>query len=167
MRREKKGGWSLIKIGLLAGLVGIVLVIAGFSAFYFDQQSRRSPLNIELFPGATDWGSSRVSSNYRNLFYRVPGVDPAIVADYYQQQMAAFNGSSAERCVRTPPTGENPIIAGFPNAIPYQYVCLFDRSGIGASQYTRVVIYPGVYNADPNMNAENSTVIQYEQTWQQ
>lgn len=157
---------SVVRIGLIGGVIGIVLLLVGVFSFIADQQSRRMPLDVEPFPGAEVWGYGDTRSNQRTLFYRAPGVDPVTVASYYQQRMGSFYGDNAEHCVRNPSVGDNPIPPNEPNAIPYEYRCMFDRSGMGTSQYTLVKIYPGLASNDPDYNSVGSAVIVYEQVWQ-
>lgn len=164
---NRKGGISVIRIGLLAGLIGLLVIGIGVVAFFTDQNSRRAPLNIDPPPGAEPWGSPRISApTARSVFFRVPASVPEDVIPYFQERMDQHYGGTGEQCIRIPPTGNAPLDPNNPNAIPYQYICMFDNSGMGATQFTRVVIYPGFFNADPFYNAEGSTVIEYEQEWQ-
>lgn len=48
---------------------------------------------------------------------------------------------------------------------PFQFSCMFDHSGFRSTQYTLVVIYPGLANPDP-LDAAGMTVVKYEQLWQ-
>ncbi|HLU12089.1 MAG TPA: hypothetical protein VK003_20605 [Oceanobacillus sp.] len=162
----KSGGISIVRLGLLAGLIGVLLVGAGIAAFYADQSSRRVPFEPPLYPGAEPWGTGTVQSNMRELFYRVPDVPAEEVAQFYQQKMVEHYGNNQEHCVRMPPAGEAPTSPNVPNFIPFQYTCVFDNSGFNTSQYTRVLIYPGSYHEDPFMNSQGQTVILYEQHWQ-
>ena len=164
---NRQGNLSVFKLGLLAGLIGVLVIGLGIFAFFADQNSRRAPLNIEPFPGAEPWGApSGVTETTRNLFFRVYGARPDDVAAYYQTKLNEHTGDGGDRCVRIPPQGELPLDPFNPNSIPYQYVCLLDRSGMGSTQFTRVVIYPGVANPDPFFDAAGATVIKYEQEWQ-
>ncbi len=161
---NKRGELSIVRIGVIAGIIGIVVIALGIASFFFDQRSRNAPLDIAVYPNAEAWGQRDVRATSRRLFYRVAEVSPQQVADYYQQRLNEYSGGQ-ERCVRLPESGENPINPNNPFSIPYQYRCMFDRSGFQATQYTRVVIYPGTANPDPFLNSEGYTVIEYEQVW--
>ena len=161
---RKRGGPSVIRIGLIAGLIGIVLIGAGVLAFFADQASRQTPFNVDIFPGAETWGERYVTDTSRNVFYKVPNNTVEEVAAFYQQKLHDHAGSTQENCVRIPPSGAYAITDS--NSIPYQYVCMFDRSGFRTTQFTRVLVYPGAYNSDPYLNTEGMAVIKYEQQWQ-
>ena len=163
----KRGGISIVRLGLIAGLIGLLLVGAGVASFYADQSSRRAPFEPPLYPGAEAWGTGTVTQTSRELFYRIPDVGAEEVAQFYQQKMAEHYGNNQEHCVRMPPAGQAPTSASVPNFIPFQYTCVFDNSGLNSSQYTRVLIYPGTYSDDPFMNSVGQTVVLYEQHWQQ
>jgi hypothetical protein len=163
---NRRGELSIFRIGLIVGLIGILAIGGGVLAFFADQASRQVPLDITTYPGAEAWGQSDVSSASRKLLFRVAQVEPEQVAEYYQQRMNEFYGDSDFRCVRNPATGSIRPQPGVPNPIPYQFACMFDRSGFSTTQYTRVIIYPGQPNSDPFYDAEGYTVIVYEQLWQ-
>jgi hypothetical protein len=162
----KRNGISIVRIGLFAGLIGLLLAAFGVVAFLSDQASRRGPFDIEPYPDAVAWGTGNSSPTSRELFYKVEGVPPEQVVRYYEQKLREHTGDNQEHCVRNPPTGEAPTSPNVPAFIPYQYTCLFDNAGFRATQYTRVLIYPGSPNEDPFLNSEGSTVILYEQHWQ-
>lgn len=164
---NRRGGISIVRLGLLAGLVGLLLVGLGVAAFLADQSSHRAPYEPPLYPGAEAWGTGVVTQTSRELFYRVTTASAEDVARFYQQKMVEHYGNDQEHCVRMPPTGEAPTSPSVPSFIPFQYTCVFDNSGLNSSQYTRVLIYPGSYHEDPFMNSEGQAVILYEQHWQQ
>lgn len=156
-------GFSMLRLGLLIGVIGIVAVVAGAISFYMDQASRQVPLEIEPYPGALPAGQEQIRTNQRRQYFRVVGVSADQVAQYYQQQLDEFTDPN-ENCVRQPPVGEYP--ANQPNTVPFQVICHFDNSGFRATQYTTVTIQPGVFNEDPARNTEGMAVIEYEQYWQ-
>ncbi len=162
----KRGGLSIVRLGLLAGLVGLILVLLGVAAFLSDQASRRGPLEIPPYPNASAWGQGVNSSTQRELFYTVADATPEQVVRYYEQLLQQRTGDMQEHCIRTPATGNAPTSPNVPAFIPYQFTCLFDNSGFRATQYTRVLIYPGSFNENQYLNSEGQTVILYEQRWQ-
>jgi hypothetical protein len=164
-RAERKGGISIIRIGLIAGALGLLLIGAGVISVMLDQSSKRSPLEITLYPGAVLWGTSDVRPTSKNVFYRVSD-SPENVAAYYQQKMIDHYGNSEQSCVRLPATGNAPGSDTDPNIPPYLFRCMFDNSGFNSSQYTQVEIYPGKANPDPFFNAAGMTVVMYKQQWQ-
>jgi hypothetical protein len=163
---NRRGELSIVRIGLIVGLLGILAIGVGVVAFFGDQASRQVPLDIASYPGAEAWGQADVRGTSRKLLFRVPTVAPEQVVQYYQQKMNEFYGGTEFACVRSPSSGEVQPVPGVVNPIPYQFACLFDRSGFNTTQYTRVVVYPGQPNDDPFLDAQGYTVIVYEQVWQ-
>jgi hypothetical protein len=163
---NRSGGISVVRVGLLAGVIGVILVILGAVAFFSDQASHRGPFDIPPFPGAEPWGTGEVTQTSRQLFYKVANATPDEVMQYFQQKLTQHTGNSQDHCIRNPPTGQAPTSPNVPSFIPFQYICLFDNSGYRSTQYTRVLIYPGTRNEDSFFNAEGQTVIMYEQHWQ-
>lgn len=161
---EKRRSSAVVRWSLIAGVIGIVIIGAGVISFFADQASRQVPFDIPLPPGAVFWGESGVTSSSRTVYYRVADSIDNVV-NYYQQKLNEHNGDTVERCVRIPPTGEAPL-ASSGLSVPYQFSCMFDHSGFRATQYTLVVIYEGLYNEAPELNAAGFTVVEYEQVWQ-
>jgi hypothetical protein len=162
----RKDGFSIIRIGLIAGVVGIILIGLGFVAFLTDQASRRVPFAVAVYPTAQEWGMTDVTTFSRKVLYRVTDSTPEQVALFYQQELNAHNGSNDELCVRLPPTGEYVVPENEPYMLRYQYTCVFDNSGFNATQYTIVKIYPGYFHPDPTLDTRGLTIIEFEQNWQ-
>jgi hypothetical protein len=162
---NRRGGFSVIRLGLFAGLIGVLLVVGGVITVLSDQQTRRSPLDIVPYPNAQFWGTSDVRETARNVFYRSADT-PEAVAAYYQQKLNEHYGNRDQTCVRLPATGNAPGSETNPNIAPYIFRCMFDNSGFNTSQFTQVEIYPGTANPDPYYNAEGLTIVKYEQQWQ-
>lgn len=161
---EKRRSSSIVRYSLIAGIVGILIIGAGVVSFFVDQASRQTPFDIQPPPGALYWGESDVSTNSRNIYYRVADSIDNVV-NYYQQKMNEHYGDSVERCIRIPAVGEAPP-AETGQSVPFQFSCMFDHSGFRSTQYTLVVIYPGLPNPDPNLDAAGMAVVKYEQLWQ-
>lgn len=88
-----KTGFPPVRLALIIGVVGLLLLGAGVAAFFIDQASRQAPLQISLFPSANYWGENEVTPNSRHLFYRASDT-PEAVAAFYQQRMRDHYGSS-------------------------------------------------------------------------
>lgn len=165
-RVRTRQGSPVIRIGLLAGGIGVLMVVVGVLIFLSDQQARRSPFTPAVYPGLSEWGMNDVQSNSRTVFYRGADIAPDAVAEFYNQQLRNHYGDAEEQCVRVPATGEYPVNPNNPFAIPYQFKCMFDNSGFNATQYTQVVIYPGyTNNPDPAVNLPGGTIVEYQQFW--
>jgi hypothetical protein len=163
---------SIIRIATIVALIGVLAIVLGVAAFFVDQVSYKTPLDIAPYPSAIPWGIAQViTTTQRNIFFQIPGVDAAEVASYYQQKLDEHYGQNVnnpdrERCVRVPAQGvfEDSLTSN--EIVPYQFVCVFGRFGFNSSQQTIVTIQPGLPNEDPAKNTEGVTVVQYEQTWQ-
>lgn len=164
--RRRQSGVSVVRIALIIGILGVVIIL-GWSVWFFgfDQASRRQPFEVQVYPGAEYWGENEVLTGSRNLFYRTQDL-PEAVANFYQDKLNEHYGNRQEICVRIPPEGVMPGSENDATQLPYQFTCVFDRSGFNATQYTQVIIHPGRFNSDPFLNAEGTTVIKYEQIWQ-
>jgi hypothetical protein len=169
---NKQGGISLVRVGAVIAGLGILVAVVGYLLFQLDISRRRSPLDVRLYPGATTWFVEDYRSNARRVVYQAVGVTPEEVAGYYQTQLDNHLKSNTadpnrEQCVRTPRIGEfQDYVIGSGN-LPYFFRCVFDNSTMGATQTTTVTIQPGVRNdrADPPVDNEGMTIIEYEQVW--
>jgi hypothetical protein len=167
IRASRRQSQQVFRIGIIAGIVGILLVFGGFIIYFLiDQGSRQVPLDIPVYPGAQGGNITASTGFSRNLVYRIPNATPEEVAAYYQQKLREFTGSNEDDCVRNPANGNfldyDPARA---DVVPYEFTCLFDRSYWNASQYTRIRIQPGVRNEDPALNTEGMTIVEYYQQW--
>jgi hypothetical protein len=161
----RDGKISVVRVGTIVAIVGIIFVGGGIAAFQVDQNSFKAPLEVAPYPNAEDWGQDETSPVSRVIFYRVQGSTPEEVAAYYQQKLNELNGNSDEQCKRFPSAGDFPD-SDQPGVVPYEITCLFERSGLNANQTTVVKIQPGVSNDDPELNSLGMTVISYDQRWQ-
>ncbi|MDX2160757.1 MAG: hypothetical protein SF162_05480 [bacterium] len=162
---DKRGRLSLFRVAVLGAVIGAVLIGFGIVALNNDQNSRRSPLLVEPYPGSEQWGElvQETATNVR-FFLRARNIAPEQVAAYYQTRLSDF--ANGERCVRTPADGSLPTNPDQPNSIPYRFDCMFDRSSRSATQYTRVSIFPEMPGMDPYTDETNNTIITYQQVWQ-
>jgi hypothetical protein len=165
MAQSRRGGFPLFRVGVLVGIFGAILVIGGIVAFFSDQASRQAPLEVEPFPGAEFWGYGDQSVGGQTVFYRVSGALPEDVAIYYEERLDAHAGDPNENCVRVPDSGEFDVYDASRGEVPFLYKCLFDRSGFNQTQYTEVIVMPGLPNENPEYNTEGMTVVQYNQRW--
>jgi hypothetical protein len=162
---RRSGGFSLFRTGTLIAILGVLLVVGGIAAYFLDQNSYRAPLEVEVYPGVQNWGSVRETTASRRSLFLASGISPEEVTAFYEQKLQALDGAD-QRCQRIPSIGEVEASAEDDSIVPYWFICLFQRSGIGVSQVTTVTIQPGVFNADPNLNTQGMTVIEHSQRWQ-
>lgn len=161
----RDGNISLLRVGVVATIVGILAIVGGLVFFFVDRASHQVPLDIDPFPGAAIWYKTDRSDVSRSVYYEISGSTAEDVVNYYQQKLNAFNGSSEEKCVRAPQAGNFPDFDnGVPDIAPYQFSCLFDRSGFEISQFTRVNIQPGIKSKTADM--QGKVIVEYEQNWQ-
>lgn len=172
---SRDGKVSVVRVGIFLAALGAIVIISGYILFSLEQRRFKSPLNIDLYPGAVEAGQSTRTSTSRLVFYHVADATPEQVAAYYDGKMLSFYDNSAEdldreRCDRYPRAPEifRDYVEGSGN-VPYYFACGFadtsDSIGSG-SRFTLVRIYPGVRNDSTGMNEEGLTVIVYEQDWQ-
>lgn len=166
-KRQSSGGISIIRVGAIAAVIGILIIVGGVVSFFIDRASHQVPLEIEVYPGAQWLGQRTHSPTSRTVVYQIANTTPEQVMDYYQQRMNQFYPADVESELRT--CKRNPFQGNFleydqgqPGVAPYQWSCMFDRSGFQITQSTRVNIQPGI-SAN---NTAGSTVIEYQQVWQ-
>lgn len=157
---------SLFRVGTVIAIIGVLLILGGIAAYFLDQNSYRVPLDVEPYPGAESWGAVREVGATRRLVFRIPSATPEDVANYYAQKLREFDASSTDSCQRVPISGELESAENDPSSVPYWYTCLFQRTGLRASQQTTITIQPGVFNPDPALNTEGMTVVEHSQRWQ-
>lgn len=159
----RDGNISIIRVGTIAAILGLIFVAGGVVLFFLDRASHQVPLEVEPYPGATLWSEVPRSKASRSVYYQVTGATAEEVAQYYQGKMNELNGGGGETCVRVPSVGNfAEYDRGDPNVAPYQFSCMFDRSGFQITQYTRVNIQPGIAST----NTQGMIVVEYEQYWQ-
>jgi len=159
----RDGNISVIRVGTIAAILGILVILGGVAFFFIDRASHQRPFEIDPYPGATIWFTKTLSSNARQVVYRVQGASPDDVAAYYQQKLSQIEGSNTDPCIRFPSVGNYEAYNKDKKAgVPYRYSCMFDRSGFQISQFTRVNIEPGI---EAN-NSAGMVVIENEQYWQ-
>jgi hypothetical protein len=161
----RDGNISVIRIGTLAAIVGILLIVGAIAFFFIDRASHQVPLEIEPYPGATVGGRVPHSKTSQTEYFQIPNVSPEDVVAYYQGKMDSFYGPNTEpelrECKRFPAVGEQlEYQRGDPGITPYQYTCLFDSSGFFISQTTTVIIQPGI---DKN---KGITIVAHDQSWE-
>ena len=161
----KDGDISLFRVGALIAVVGILLIGGGIAAFFLDQNTYKAPLEVEPFPQATPWGKVNETASTRRSVYLVDGASPEDVEAYYQQKLQGLEGQDST-CTRLPAVGVLEASKTDPSVVPYTITCLFQRSGLQASQVTTVKIQPGVFNSDPTLNTQGKTVIEHSERWQ-
>jgi hypothetical protein len=161
---DRDGKVSVLRVGLLALGIGVILLLGALISFFVDRAARQRPLDVAIYPNAVLVNTIDLPPVDRQLVYTVGGATPEDVVGHYQGRMNEFWGMATEPelrdCKRLPPVGnyENDS-AGNPPSIPYEYICLFEASGINTTQYTRVGIQPGTGDY------AGMVVIIYSQTW--
>ena len=162
----RDGNISLFRVGTLVAILGVILIVGGIAAYWLDQNSYRTPIEVAPYPSAESWGRVQQAGTTRRFVYRVPDAAPEDVVSYYEQELREFGGSNVDGCVRNPAFGEVRGATDDPSVVPYSFRCLFQRTGLGASQQTTITIQPGVYNNDPELNTQGMTVVEHSERWQ-
>lgn len=168
-RRSRESNFSVFRIGVIAGIIGVVFIVGGFLLFSLEQAGLREPLAVEAPAGAElrFQGESRGTS--RNLSYFVPNTTAEDVARFYNEKLKEFYGNdwtTSEQCRRIPSSGNVENYVPGSGVVPYVFRCLFDSSGFQSDRFTQVDIQPGVRNDAAGTNYEGSVVIEYLQQWQ-
>ncbi len=160
----RDGNISLLRLGTLGGIIGIVAVVGGILSFVLDRNSRMAPYSVPVFPNAQQLAGYplALSETSQRIVYSVGGTTAEDVAAYYQQKLSEFSGNT-ERCVRNPASGNfAEFDQGVADVPPFQISCLFDNSGFNSMQITRINVQPGV----ASQQTEGMVLIEYIQEWQ-
>jgi hypothetical protein len=165
MRFLRAGGdrISVIRVGMLIGVIGVtVFLILGIS-FYMDQASRHRPYYIPPPEGAVEYGSIPMGSAQQHVFYRIPMAQMSIeeVVAHYTERLQALEGTDEVECERFPSAGNFSNYVPGTETVPYEFKCLFNRSGFNTVQTTEVLVQPGVEVTD----TESLVLIRYDQRW--
>lgn len=159
----RDGNVSFIRLGTLAAILGVLIILGGLALFFIDRASHQRPYEIDPPPNSTLWFRAERSASARQVVYRVQSPSADDVAAYYQKKLLELAGNSGEACIRFPSTGNyTEYDNGNREIPPYRWSCMFDNSGFQVSQSTRVNIEPGT---EAN-NSVDMVVVEYEQYWQ-
>ncbi|MCB9452076.1 MAG: hypothetical protein H6672_11600 [Anaerolineaceae bacterium] len=161
----RDGNISIFRVGLIAGAIGILVIVGGVISFFLDRAQHQQPLIVDVYPGAEEVGTSIRSSSSNSILYQVPNVPAEEVEAFYQQKMIDYYGANADPafkdCKRTPYDGNSQAFQdGVAGAVPYQWSCLFDDSGFFITRYTLILIQPGIGEN------QGTTLVQHQFTWQ-
>jgi hypothetical protein len=170
---DRKGNLSIIRIAILIGAVGLIVIVAGFALYSIEASTYQSPLNIDPPPSAVQWGEPTNGPGARRVtYYQVPDMTPEEVAAYYQEKLDEHYDNKPtdydrELCVRRPPGDINfQAYEEGQGTLPYLYTCVFDRAGFRTLQTTEIRIEPGILHPD-GTDTRGVTVVEYKQTWEE
>ena len=175
----RDGGISVFRVAITVTILGILFAVGGFVLFQIEQAERRSPLSINIYPGAEQFSQIDYSSTQRERVFSLTGSEEDVVREvvaYYQVQLDDFYDNDSrdpnrEQCQRSP-IGAGVNFQGYEEGnglVPYEYRCEFDdESTFGGERRTVVRIFPGVRDDErpdlPDMTGE--TVIWYDEVWE-
>jgi len=170
---DKRGNFSVFRVSLAVLVIGILVVLLAFVAVFFEQESLRSPLEVNVPSNAEEWVVESSGTSERRTFYRIADGDAEQIANFYNDQLLNFppnrpdDNGQQEECQRTPPAGNFPDFDRGESNVSFFWRCFFGRSAGGSEQYTIVSIYPGFVNEEfPELSSDGYIVIEYEQNWQ-
>lgn len=173
----KDGSISMFRVAVAISVLGLLFALGGFVLFQFERAERRSPLEIDLYPGAEQFSQIDYSSRQRERVFSIPGGDDAVlqVKDFYQAELDSFYDNdprdpNREQCERSP-VAEGEIFPQYEpgnGLVPYEFRCEFDdESTFGGERHTTIRIFPGVYDVEfpelPDMTG--NVVIWYDEVW--
>jgi len=172
---SRDGGVSVFRVGIFISVLGVLIIVGGFVLLEFERAARRSPLDIDIYPGAVQIHQDEFSYGRERGFQVVGGDDETVdaVVAHYQNQLNSYydnnpNDPDRERCTRNPALDEFDGYEPGNGVIAYEFYCVFDDdSDLAGQRQTTVRIYPG--NRDDSdvdgFNSTNSTIIIYNETW--
>jgi hypothetical protein len=144
----------IVQVALVLIVVAVVLIVVGVIYFLSNRASRNKPLSVALYPGARQVSSEVLYDGHDHQQY---------VATDSIEQIEAFYGKQDDmKCERQYRTvqerpGQEPLKEG------HLYTrCQIDHSWLGITQYTTVVIQPGI---DEGGNPTGEIVIDVQRYW--
>ena len=96
----RDGNLSIIRVGTLAAIVGVLFIIGAIVFFFIDRGSHQVPLEIEPFPGAANSGVITRSSTSQTEYFQITTASPEDVVAYYQGKMDGFYDAGTEKELR-------------------------------------------------------------------
>jgi hypothetical protein len=155
---EPLGGFAWGKLlirGVLAlFVIGIVGAVIGVIAFLSYRSSRDKPLEVKVYPGAVMVNDEVIYDGYDHQQY--------LTSDPIESVEAFYDGQDDMECERQYQRvqqieGEDPIREG------YLFTsCIIDHSGLGMTQYTKVVLQPRYDDAG---GATGEVIIDVQRYW--
>ncbi len=132
---------ALILVGV--GVLVIIVIIIGYLAF---RSSRSMPLSVPVYSDAQQIGSVVIDTGHDRLRYA--SASPA-------DEVGAFYQREIGDCRRLENSTQSSDVA------PFQYRCVADGSSLYVTQYTIVIVQPGVGDY------AGQTLIDIERVWGQ
>lgn len=178
---NREGDISIFRVGLFLLAIGLIIGIGGFIFFQIEQNRFNSPLNVDLYEGAVEYGISTRGNSERVVIYTISNATVEEVMDYYDREMADFYGVDAddledmlrrpneEKCQRFPSNDTFEDHVEGTGTVPYYFSCMFSDSQYDSSRSTQVRIMPGLLREVDGEVMENTlgmTRVEYVQEWE-
>ena len=170
---NNEGDISVVRIGVLAGILGIIAIGVGFAFWQLEHHARKSAFNVPLYPNLIEIRRVDHSPYHRRILYQTSG-DADQVAAYYQAQLDdhlaqdmndPVRGNTHILCVRVPVSGNFTDYTPDNGTVPFYHRCDFDNSFYGSHQSTMIEIQPGVYDPVDRVDYSGTVWVIYEQRW--
>jgi hypothetical protein len=170
---NKQGDISVVRIGLLAGGLGLLAIIIGIIFWNLEHHARKSPFNVAPYPNMVEVRRVDHTPYQRTILYQAVG-DADQIATYYQAQLDnhlnqrtddPMRNNTHILCVRVPVAGNFSDYAPNNGKVPFYHRCGFDNSFYGSHQSTMIEIQPGVMDVANDVDYTGTVWIIYEQRW--
>lgn len=170
---NKQGDISVIRIGVLAGVLGFLAIIIGIVFWNLEHHARKSPFHVAPYPSLTEVRRVEHTPYHRTILYQING-NADQVANYYQAQLDQHlnqdpndpvRGNQHTLCVRVPASGEFSDYEPGNGKVPFYHRCDFDNSFYGSHQTTMIEIQPGVLDPVNDIDYTGMVWVIYEQRW--
>lgn len=145
---------SVVRLLVLAVGLGVIAAVIAAVAYYAYRESRDGPLQVKVYPGATQTINETVREGYDHQRYVTTDSLEKIEQFYAGQDGMACEPQYAQ-IIEQP--GADPIKEG------YLYTrCIKDRSSLNMTQYTVILLQPVV---DGSGSPTGEIVIDVERHW--
>ena len=126
----KKRGNPLLRLLLIVVIIGVVVIVGVFLAYTAFRSSRNVPLGVAIYPDARQVASVTLDQGHSKMRY-VSDSPAEEVGNFYVQEM----GNECTVLTNEAPGPDEPAIS---------YRCVKDGSSFFVTQYTIVIVQPGV-----------------------
>ncbi len=144
-RNRSRRGNPFMRLALVVAGIGIFLAVAGALSYQAFVASRSTPLAVPIYSDAQLVANTSLGSGHDRLRYLSPSPAEEVGA-FYEREIG---------CTRVENRVQSPDLPAF------QYNCVADGSALFLTQYTVVIVQPGVGDY------AGQTLISIERFWTQ
>lgn len=150
---DSRPRFNAVRIALGVAALVVVLVVAAVAGYFYARWSRSQPLDLDVFPGAVKTIDEEVAGGQDHQQYAVVAPVSEVEHFYTRQDL------TCQPQYASVSTGESGDLV----REGYLYTrCLADRSLLGFTQYSVILIQP---QYDPAQASSGEVVVDVQRYW--